>query len=140
MKSLTVILLICLSFFKTAAQELNSQFIKGTWVYKSANGKSKLSYKFDVDNKFTNTTERNEKEEQTIGTYELNKRGDIDRLKLISTSKEDGTRTNVLYHFIKFSGPDTLKLQQVNDRQTNWLKETKKNTRIFIRKTEKPKE
>jgi len=140
MKSLTVILFISLSFFKTAAQEVNSQFIKGIWEYKSANGKSKLSYKFDVDNKFTNTNERSEKEEQTIGSYELDKKGDIDRLKLIATSKEDGTRTNILYHFIEFSGPDTLKLQLVNDRQTNWLKETKKNTKIFIRKTEKPKE
>lgn len=139
MKFLALLFIICIYSFATNAQETNLDSIKATWNYESPKAKTKLSYKFDVDNKFTSITERKETEIIVDGSYEFDKIGDLDRLILKTASKEDGTRTHTLYHFIKFSGPDTLKLQLVNDKQMTWLKESKRNTMVFVRKTEKPK-
>ncbi|RZL31127.1 MAG: hypothetical protein EOP00_35475 [Pedobacter sp.] len=139
MKFFITLLLICVYISKTEAQEVKNQSIKGSWEYKSPKGKSKLVYKFDLDNKFTSTTERNEKEELITGSYEIDKKGEIDRLILSQTNKENGTQTHILYHLIKFVGPDTLKVQAVNEKQSTWLTERRKNTMTFIRKVEKPK-
>lgn len=139
MKLLALLFITCIYSFETNAQEINLDSIKATWNYESPKAKTKLSYKFDLDNKFTSITERKETEIKVEGSYEFDKIGDLDRLILKTASKEDGTRTHTIYHFMKFSGPDTLKLQPVNDKQTSWLKETKRNTMIFVRKKEKDK-
>ncbi|TKC05601.1 hypothetical protein FA048_17940 [Pedobacter polaris] len=140
MKFLSMILVICLYFSNTKAQEVNYQSIKGSWEYKSPKGKTKLTYKFDVDNKFTSLTEHKEKELQAEGMYEFDKKDDLDRLKLTLTDKANSNQSQILYHFIKFAGADTLKIQSVNDKQTKWLPERRRNTMIFVRKKEKPKE
>lgn len=140
MKFFSTLLLICLYFSTANAQEVNYQSIKGTWEYKSPKGKSNLSYKFDADNKFTSITERKESEVQVDGTYEIDKIGDLDRLKLTSIDKENSARTLILYHFIKFVGADTLRIQHRNDKQTAWSRETRRNTMTFVRKKEKVKE
>jgi len=140
MKSFSTLLLIFLYFSIANAQEINYQSIKGTWEYESPKKKSKLSYKFDVDNKFTSITERKGNEVQVDGSYEIYKTGNLDQLKLTSTNKENSASTLILYHFIKFLGPDTLKIQHANDKQTNWSRETRRNTMTFIRKKEKVKE
>ena len=140
MKSFSTLLLIFLYFSIANAQEINYQSRKGTWEYESPKKKSKLSYKFDVDNKFTSITERKGNEAQVDGSYEIYKTGNLDQLKLTSTNKENSASTLILYHFIKFLGPDTLKIQHVNDKQTNWSRETRRNTMTFIRKKEKVKE
>jgi len=140
MKFLSIALVMCLYFSSTKSQEVNYQSMMGSWTYKSPKGKTTLSYKFDVDNKFTSITEYDEKEVQVEGMYELDKKGDLDRLKLTLVDKADGTRTHILYHFIKFAGPDTLKIQIVNDKQTKWLTERRKNTMVFVRKKAKTKE
>ncbi|MFI5450670.1 hypothetical protein ACHMWN_00800 [Pedobacter sp. UC225_61] len=140
MKSFSTLLLIFLYFSIANAQEINYKSIKGTWEYESPKKKNKLNYKFDVENKFTSILERKGNEVQADGSYEIYKTGDLDQLKLITSDKANGVRTVILYHFIKFLGPDTLKIQHVNDKQTNWSKETRRNTMTFIRKKEKVKE
>ena len=120
-------------------QNVNHESLKGEWEYKSPKGKSKLSYKFDVEQKFTSISEHKEKEVKTDGSYELDKRVDLDRLILTIGATGNSTRTQMSYHWIKFLSPDTIKLQNANDRQTSWVKETKRNTFIFIRKQEKIK-
>lgn len=139
MKFLSTIIAVFLCFSYAKAQEINYQSIKGTWDYKSPKAKTTLSYKFDIDNKFTSITERKETEIKIDGNYQFDKIGDLDRLILTTANKEDGTKTQMLYHFIKFIATDTIKIQQINDKQTVWLQENKRNTMIFIRKKEKPK-
>ena len=139
MKCLGLLFIICICSYTSNAQKTSLDSIKGTWNYESPKAKTKLSYKFDIDNKFTSITERKETETQVDGSYEFDKVADLDRLILTTTSKEDATRTHILYHLFKFTSPDTIKLQSVNDKQTSWIKETKKNTMVFVRKTEKPK-
>lgn len=139
MKILAILFILCVNAVSLNAQNTNSEVIKGSWQYKSPRGKTKLTYKFDLENKFTSTVEHNETETLTLGTYEFDKIAGMDRLILSSTNKEDGTRTDMVYHLIKFTAPDTIKLQKVNPKQNTWLKETKKNTMVFVRKTEKPK-
>jgi hypothetical protein len=121
------------------AQEVNYGLIMGTWEYKSPKGKSKLSYKFDVDKKFISLLERNETELKTQGSYELDKKGDLDRLKLTPTEAGNSKHSQIIYHLIKAIGPDTVKLQLVNDKQTIWSGENRRNTMVFVRKKEKPK-
>ncbi|MBB2147130.1 hypothetical protein GM921_16620 [Pedobacter sp. LMG 31464] len=140
MKFFSTLLLVSLYFSTANAQEISYQSVKGTWEYESPKKKSKLSYKFDVDNKFKSITERKGNEIQVDGTYEIYKNGNLDQLKLTSADKENSARTQILYHFIKFIGPDTLKMQRVNDKQTNWSRETRRNTMTFVRKKEKVKE
>lgn len=84
--------------------------------------------------------ERKGNESITEGTYEFDKKGDLDRLKLTPINKENNTHTLTIYHLIKPAGADTIKLQMVNDKQTTWFRETRRNTMIFVRKKEKPKE
>lgn len=139
MKFLGTLFIICICSYLSNAQVISLDSIKGTWNYESPKAKTKLTYKFDLDNKFTSIAERKETETQVNGAYQFDKIGDLDRLILITTSKEDATRTHTLYHFFKFLGSDTIQLQPVNIKQTTWLKETKKNTMVFVRKTEKPK-
>ena len=140
MKFLSITLVICLYFSSTKAQEVNYKSVKGLWEYESPKGKNKLTYKFDEEKKFTCLTEHKESEVQTEGLYEFDKKGELDRLKLTTADKANSTRSQILYHFIKFTGPDTLKIQKVNDKQTEWLPERRKNTMIFVRKKEKTKE
>ena len=139
MKFLGILFIICVCSYLSNAQQTSLDSIKGAWNYESPKAKTKLNYKFDLDNKFTSITERKETEIQVNGTYEFDKLGELDRLILTTLNKEDGTRTHIAYHFIKFLGTDTIKLQPVNDKQTNWLRETKSNTMVFARKTEKKK-
>ncbi|MFD0939494.1 hypothetical protein [Pedobacter boryungensis] len=140
MKFLSMLIIICLYFSLANAQVINYKSIKGTWEYESPKKKNKLTYKFDVDNKFISILERKGNELQTDGSYEIYKTGDLDQLKLTTPDKGSGVRTLILYYFIKPLGPDTIKIQHVNDKQTNWLRETRKNTMTFIRKKEKVKE
>jgi hypothetical protein len=121
------------------AQELNYDLIKGTWEYKSPEGKTKLSYKFDVDKKFNGTIEHDETELKTEGLYEFDKKGDLDRLKLTTADPGNSTRTQITYHLIKIISADTIKVQNATDKQTTWSSETSKNTMVFIRKKEKEK-
>lgn len=123
-----------------SAQELNQDSILGTWQYKSPKGKNKLTYKFDLEKKFLSTMERNENETITEGTFEFDKINDLDRLILTFDDKTNSTRSLITYHLIKPIGADTIKLQSVNDKQTSWARETKRNTMIFVRKKEKAKE
>jgi hypothetical protein len=139
MKFLGLLTIICIYAIGANAQEINLDSIRGTWNYESPKAKTKLSYKFDFENKFTSITERKETETQINGAYAFDKVSDLNRLIITSSSKEDGTRTHTLYYFIKFIGTDTLKLQPVNDKEINWLRETKKNTMVFVRKKEKVK-
>ena len=139
MRFLGILFVICICSHLSNAQETRLDSIKGTWNYESPKAKTKLSYKFDIDNKFTGITEHKETEIQVKGTYEFDKLGDLDRLILTTPNKEDATRTLISYHFIKFLGADTIKLQPVSDRQADWLKENKINTMIFLRKTDKKK-
>jgi hypothetical protein len=139
MKFLGILSIICIYTIGANAQEINLDSIRGTWNYESPKAKTKLSYKFDFENRFTSVTERKETETQINGAYAFDKVSDLNRLILTSASKEDGTRTHTLYYFIKFIGTDSLKLQPVNDKEINWLKETKKNTMVFVRKKEKLK-
>ena len=139
MKFLGLLTIICIYAIGANAQEINLDSIRGTWNYESPKVKTKSSFKFDFENKFTSITERKETETQINGAYAFDKVSDLNRLIITNSSKEDGTRTHTLYYFIKFIGTDTLKLQPVNDKETNWLNETKKNTMIFVRKKEKVK-
>lgn len=134
MKSLFTLLIICIYSIGVHAQEVNFKTIEGTWDYESPKGKTKMSYKFEEDNKFTSVTERKENETQMDGSYTFDKVGDLDRLIISHTPKEDGTKTITSYYLIKFSGMDTIKTQHVNGKQQNWLRETPKNTMVFVRK------
>ena len=128
MKFLSLLFVICLSLLDTNAQEINYETIKGTWEYKSPKAKTKLTYKFDLENKFTGITERKGDEIQINGSYEFDKKDNLDRLILNTIDRENGTRTQILYRLIKSLRPDTLKIQQVNEKQAKWLPETKRNT------------
>jgi hypothetical protein len=140
MKFFAILFTIFLSVSYARAQEINYKSIMGTWQYKSPNGKNKLSYKFDVEKKFVSTLERNENETITEGMFEFDKKGEFDRLILTFPDKENSVRTLMTYHFIKFIGADTIKLQHVNVKQAEWYKENRRNTMVFVRKKDKPKE
>ncbi|RZJ79577.1 MAG: hypothetical protein EOO47_10380 [Flavobacterium sp.] len=139
MKSLVILLIICIYAIPLHAQDMNYKTIEGTWDYKSPKGKTKLSYKFEEDNKFTSVTERKENETLMDGSYIFDKVRDLDRLIISYTPKEDGTKTITSYYLIKFSGIDTIKTQQVNGKQLNWLRETPKSTMVFVRKKDEAK-
>ena len=139
MKSLFTVLIICIYSIAVHAQEVNFKTMEGTWDYKSPKGKTKMSYKFEEDNKFTSVTERKENETQMDGSYTFDKVGDLDRLIISHTPKEDGTKTITSYYLLKLVGTDTIKTQHVNDKQSRWLKETPKNTMVFVRKKDEAK-
>lgn len=133
MKSIVTFLLICLYATPLQAQDIDFKTLEGTWNYESPKGKTKMSYKFEEDNKFTSITERKEAEVLMDGSYIFDKIGDLDRLIISHTSKEDGTKTITSYYLIKLVYKDTIKTQHVNNKQAKWLKETPKNTMIFVR-------
>jgi hypothetical protein len=139
MKSLFTLLIICIYSIGVHAQEVNFKTIEGTWDYESPKGKTKMSYKFEEDNKFISVTERKENETQMDGSYTFDKVGDLDRLIISHTPKEDGTKTITSYYLLKLVGSDTIKMQHVNDKQSRWLKETPKNTMVFVRKKDEAK-
>ncbi|TKB99455.1 hypothetical protein [Pedobacter cryotolerans] len=139
MKSLFTLLIICIWATSVRAQEVNFKTIEGTWDYKSPKGKTKMSYKFEEDNKFTSVTERKETETLLDGSYTFDKIGDLDRLIISHIPKENGTKTITSYYLIKFSGIDTIKTQHVNGKQLNWLRETPKSTMVFVRKKDEAK-
>ena len=68
MKFLSLLVVICFSLLNANAQEINYETIKGMWEYQSPKAKTKLTYKFDLENKFTSITERKENEIQVIGS------------------------------------------------------------------------
>ena len=139
MKSLFTLLIICIYAIAVHAQEVNFKTIEGTWDYKSPKGKTQMSYKFEEDNNFTSVTERKENETQMDGSYTFDKVGDLDRLIISHTPKEDGTKTITSYYLLKLVDSDTIKTQHVNDKQSRWLKETPKNTMVFVRKKDEAK-
>lgn len=139
MKSLLTLLIICIYAIPLHAQDVNYKTMEGTWDYKSPKGKTKLSYKFEEDNKLTSISERKDTETLIDGSYTFDKVGDLDRLIISHTPKEDGTKTITSYYLIKFSGTDTIKTQHVNSKQAKWLKETPKNTMVFVRKKDEGK-
>lgn len=139
MKSLITLLIICICTISLHAQEVNFKTMEGTWEYKSPKGKTKISYQFEEDNKFTSVTERKENETLMDGSYNFDKIGDLNRLIISHTPKENGTKTITSYYLIKFSGTDTIKTQHVNGKQQNWLRETPKNTMVFVRKKDEAK-
>lgn len=139
MKCLFTLITISIYLIPLHAQEVNFKTMEGTWEYKSPKGKTKMSYKFEDDHKFTSITERKETERQIDGSYIFDKIGNLNRLIISHTPKEDGTKTITSYYLIKFSGTDTIKTQYVNGKQLSWLRETPKNTMIFVRKKDEAK-
>lgn len=140
MKFLSFILVICLYFSNTNAQEVNYKSLAGKWEYESPKKKTKVAYDFALDKNYTSTTEHKEKEVVTKGLYLIDKINGIDRLKLSSPSAEAQSKTIINNYFIKFLHADTLKVQMVTDKQEEWRSENRRNTMIFIRKKEKSKE
>ncbi|RZJ19750.1 MAG: hypothetical protein EON51_16750 [Acinetobacter sp.] len=137
---MSIILFLCISFFNANAQEVNDKSLAGKWEYESPKKKTKVSYDFAVDKNFTSTTEHKEKELVTKGLYQIDKVGDIDRLKLSTPSAESQSKTIINTYFIKFLSIDTLKVQTVTDKQDAWRSENRRNTMVFVRKKEKGKE
>lgn len=142
MKTLFFASAICICFNLTTsfAQEVNIASLAGKWEYESPKKKSKVLYEFGLDNNFTSTTERKEKEIIVKGTYEIDKKNEIDRLKLSTFSEDSQTKTIISAYFIKFLSTDTLKVQMVTDKEEKWRPENRRNTMTFIRKKEKLKE
>ena len=122
------------------AQEININTLAGKWEYESPKKKSKVLYNFGLDNNFISTTERNEKEITIKGSYEFDKKNELDRLKLNIPSETDPTKTIINIYFIKLIGTDTLKAQLVTNKDDRWYHQNRKNTMTLIRKKEKPKE
>lgn len=137
---ITIVICICFNLATTSAQELNINNVAGKWEYESPKKKSKVLYNFALDNNFTSTTERNEKEIVVKGTYEVDKKNELNRLKLNIPSETDQTKTIINIYFIKFLGTDTLKAQLTTDKAEKWLSENRKNTMTLIRKKDKAKE
>lgn len=131
---------ICFNLATSFAQEVNINTLAGKWEYESPKKKSKVLYNFGLDNNFSSTTERSEKEIVVKGSYEFDKKNEIDRLKLSIPSETDQTKTIINTYFIKFSGLDTLKAQLVTNKDEHWRPENRKTTMTLIRKKEKPKE
>ncbi|WP_316772116.1 hypothetical protein [Pedobacter frigiditerrae] len=140
MKILSFILVICLYFSNTKAQEITYKSLAGKWEYESPKKKTKVLYEFAIDKSFTSTTEHKEKELVLKGTYQIDKINEIDRLKLSTLSAETQSKTIINSYFIKFMNTDSLKVQIVTDKQEVWRSENRRNTMIFVRKKEKPKE
>ncbi|TCC87048.1 hypothetical protein EZ428_22890 [Pedobacter frigiditerrae] len=140
MKFLSIMLVICLYWSNTKAQGVNYQSLAGKWEYDSPKKKNKVLYDFALDKNFTSTTEHKEKELVVKGTYQIDKINEIDRLKLSTLSAETQSKTIINNYFVKFLNIDTLKVQMVTDKQENWRPENRRNTMIFTRKKEKPKE
>ena len=140
MKILSFILVICLYFSNTKAQEITYQSLAGKWEYDSPKKKNKVLYDFALDKNFTSTTEHKEKELVVKGLYQLEKINQIDRLKLSMLSETTQSKTIINNYFIKFLNIDTLKVQMVTEKQLEWRSENRRNTMIFIRKKEKTKE
>lgn len=136
----TTVICICFSLAAANAQQVNINSVAGKWEYESPKKKSKVLYDFGLDNNFTSTTERNEKEIVVKGSYELDKKNELDRLKLNIPSEADQTKTIINVYFIKFLGTDTLKAQLTTNKAEKWHAENRKNTMTLIRKKEKPKE
>lgn len=128
-----------LSLSTVQAQEVTYDRIFGNWEYQSPKGKSKLSYDFTLEKKFVCIAEHKQTETKTEGDFSLDKKGENDRLILNTSVEGLKTKTHINYYFIRFSGPDTIKLQMVSDNQEEWRGENRKNTMTFIRKKEKPK-
>jgi hypothetical protein len=139
MKFSGFVLTICFYLFLSpaSAQEITYEKLFGNWEYKSPKGKSTLTYDLTLEKKFVCLTEHKAAELKTEGSFTLDKKGGNDRLVLNTNVEGLKTKTHTSYHFIKFMGPDTLKVQQVNDRQEQWRSETRKNTMLFVRKKEK---
>lgn len=137
---ITIVICICFNLATTSAQEVNINNVAGKWEYESPKKKSKVLYNFALDNNFTSTTERNEKEIVVKGTYEVDKKNELNRLKLNIPSETDQTKTIINIYFIKFLGTDTLKAQLTTDKAEKWLSENRKNTMTLIRKKDKAKE
>jgi hypothetical protein len=112
----------------------------GKWEYESPSKNIKLTYDFTLEKKFVSLAEHKEKEIKTAGDFKLDKKGGIDRLVLTTKSGTATPQPHTTYHFLKFSGPDTLKIQLANNRLSYWQPETTLNTLKFIRKKEKAKE
>ncbi|RZK36721.1 MAG: hypothetical protein EOO90_26805 [Pedobacter sp.] len=140
MKFLSIILILSMCFSNAKTQEVNDKSLAGKWEYESPKKKTKVSYHFALDKNFTSTTEHKEKEVVTKGLYQIDKIGDIDRLKLSTPSAESQSKTIINTYFIKFLSADTLKVQMVTDKQDAWRSENRRNTMLFIRKKEKAKE
>ncbi len=140
MKSLGLVLTICfyINIATAGAQEVTYEAMAGNWEYKSPRKKDKTTYNFALERNFVCTTERKEKELVTKGDFLIEKKNENDRLKLNSIA--EATKTQTAYYFVKFMGPDTLKAQMVSDKQTAWSDENRRNTMVFIRKKDKPKE
>jgi uncharacterized protein (TIGR03066 family) len=137
---ITTVICICFNLATTSAQEVNINNVAGKWEYESPKKKSKVLYNFALDNIFTSNTERNEKEIVVKGTYEVDKKNELNRLKLNIPSETDQTKTIINIYFIKFLGTDTLKAQLTTDKAEKWLTENRKNTMTLIRKKDKAKE
>ena len=142
MKSIifTAAICICFNLTTSSAQEVNITALAGKWEYESPKKKSKVLYDFALDNNFIATTERKEKEVIVKGTYQIDKKNELDRLKLSTPSESSQTITVLNVYLIKFSSIDTLKLQVVSEKEDKWHPENRKNTMTLIRKKEKLKE
>ncbi len=142
MKTLSCVLIVCFYFnFATAgAQEVSYKSLAGKWEYSSPNKKNNLTYDLGLDKNYICTTEHKEKEIVVKGNYQIDKINNIDRLNLNTTAEGVQTKTIASYYFIKFLGPDSLKVQMVSDKQDHWRDENRRNTMTFIRKKEKLKE
>ena len=136
----TTVICIYFNLATVSAQEVNINTVAGKWEYESPKKKSKVLYNFELDNNFTSTTERNEKEIVVKGSYEFDKKNDLDRIKLSLPSETDQTTTIINIYFIKFLGTDTLKAQLTTNKAEKWHTENRKNTMTLIRKKDKPKE
>lgn len=141
MRSIALITTFCFCFIAATAgaQKVNFDNLFGKWEYKSPKGRDQLTYEFTLDKRFIRTTTHRTTELKTEGDFSLDQKGEADRLILTVNDKDIKTRTQLTYYFIKLSGPDTLKLQMVSDRQDHWRPETKRNTMILVRKKEKEK-
>lgn len=137
---ITTAICICFNLGISSAQELNIANLAGKWAYESPKKKSKILYDFGLDNNFTTTTERHEKEIIVKGSYELDKKNKLDRLKMSMLSESSAAKTIINIYLVKFLGADTLKAQLVTSKDEKWHSENRKNTMTLIRKKEKPKE
>lgn len=142
MKTLIYVLFICIcsNLATVSAQEVTYGALEGKWEYDSPKKKNKVLYNFDREKNFTSTTERKEKELVVKGSYQIDKKNEIDRLRLSILSEDSQAKTIINNYFIKFLGADSLKVQMVTDKQENWRPENRRNTMVFIRQKEKPKD
>lgn len=141
MKFLSFTITVCfvLTLATASAQEISADSFLGKWDYKSPKGKMTCTYQFLLEKGFMFTTEHKGVETKINGVYDTDKKGEIDRLIVTTNTEGDKTRSQIQYYFIKFTNPDTVKLQIVTDKQEKWRPETKKNTLVLIKKKEKPK-